>query len=89
MTAQHEAIIREIYKAVERLGGSRELLGVIGSWGDTLTDEEVLEGLQRLNAGRLFDEVFASTGGPAWTLIRARGDRRSGGVDELSRRPHR
>lgn len=53
-------------KAVERLGGGREFLGVIGSWGDTLSDEEVLEALQRLNSGRcLFDEVFASTGGPA------------------------
>ena len=45
MTAQHEAIIREIYEAVERFGGSRELLAVIGSWGDTLSDEEVLEAL--------------------------------------------
>ena len=43
-----------------------ELLGVIGSWGDTLSDDEVLAALRRLNAGgRLFDEVFASTGGPA------------------------
>ena len=70
MTAQHEAIIREIYKAVERLGGSRELLAVIGSWGDKLSDDDVLECLQQLNAGRrLFDEVFASTGGrlPAGT----------------------
>jgi hypothetical protein len=33
MTAQHEAIIRELYKAVERLG-NRELLGMIGNWGD-------------------------------------------------------
>jgi hypothetical protein len=66
MTAQREAIIREIYKAVKCLEGSRELLAVIGSWGDTLSDDEVLEALQRLNAGRrLFDEVFASTGGPA------------------------
>jgi hypothetical protein len=33
MTAQHEAIIAELYKAVEPLG----------SWGDTLSDDEVLE----------------------------------------------
>ena len=59
-------IVSEICKAVERLGGSRELLGVFGSWGDTLSDDEVLEALRHLNAGgRRFDEVFASTGGPA------------------------
>ena len=66
MTPTQRAIVDEIYNAVERLGGNRELLGVIGSLGDTLTDEEVLDALQLLNAGqRLFDEVFASTGGPA------------------------
>jgi hypothetical protein len=46
MTAQHEAIIREIYKAVEKLGAGRELLAVIGSWGDTLSDEAALRLLQ-------------------------------------------
>ena len=40
MTSQHEAIIAELYKAVERLGGNCELLAIIGSWGDTLRDEE-------------------------------------------------
>ena len=60
MTAQREAIIAELYKAVEKLGAGRELLAVIGSWGDTLSDEDVLEALQHLNAGRpLFDEVWA------------------------------
>ena len=39
VTSQHEAIIAELYKAVERLGGNCELLAIIGSWGDTLRDE--------------------------------------------------
>ena len=88
MTAQREAIIREIYKAVERLGGSRELLAAIGSWGNTMSDDEVLECLQQLNAGRrLFDEVFASTA--FRQALRRRGDRsRNGAVGERSGRLH-
>jgi len=51
----------QLYKLAEQCGAERYLLGVIGSWGDTLSDEEVLDDLRHLNAGRpLFDEVHAS-----------------------------
>jgi hypothetical protein len=43
------AIISQIYVAVERMGGNSELLALIGSWGDTLPDEEILECLQMYN----------------------------------------
>jgi hypothetical protein len=47
-----------------RRGGDRQLLATIRSWGDTLTDEQVLEDLRRLNSGRpIFDVAIASTGG--------------------------
>jgi hypothetical protein len=39
----------EIYKALEKLGAKSDLLGIIGSWGDTYTDEEVLEKLNKWN----------------------------------------
>ena len=39
-----------LYKKLEGLGANRELLAVVGSWGDTLDDEEVLELLQQWNA---------------------------------------
>lgn len=42
-------IVRELYKAIEELNGSPCLLGLIGSWGDTLNDIEVLDGLTHHN----------------------------------------
>jgi len=45
-----EAQIRsEIYRAMELLGADRQLLGTVGSWGDTLDDEEVLKLLKHWN----------------------------------------
>ena len=45
-----EADIRaEIYRAFEVLGADAYLLGVIGSWGDTIGDEEVLNLLKQWN----------------------------------------
>jgi hypothetical protein len=41
--------VDEIYTAAENLGAPAMLLAFIGSWGDTLTDEEVLEELQGWN----------------------------------------
>jgi hypothetical protein len=38
------------YQKLEALGANRELLAIVGSWGDTLDDEEVLvpvEGMER------------------------------------------
>lgn len=45
---QHK-ILQELYKAVRRLGGDMELLGAVGSIGDTLEDYECLELLQDWN----------------------------------------
>jgi hypothetical protein len=39
-----------LYRKLEALGADRELLAVIGSWGDTLDDEEVLVLLKEWNA---------------------------------------
>lgn len=42
-------IVCELYKAAEDLGASPCLLGLIGSWGDTLNDDDVLDGLKHHN----------------------------------------
>jgi hypothetical protein len=39
----------EIYVAMESLGAPPRLLAVIGSWGDTLSDEAVLAVLKEWN----------------------------------------
>jgi hypothetical protein len=43
-------IAAELYAAVQKLGGKSDLLGIIGSYGDTLTDRQVLDRLKRWNA---------------------------------------
>ena len=54
----------EIYEALEDLGADRFLLAFVGSWGDTLSDADVLEGLKGWNRGATpLDRVIASTGG--------------------------
>ena len=54
----------EIYDAMEDLGADRHLLAAVGSWGDTLSDGEVLASLRRWNRDEPpFDYVIASTGG--------------------------
>lgn len=45
------SIIHELYRAVEILGGDFLLLSAIGSWGDTLPDEDVLANLRGWNRG--------------------------------------
>ena len=52
MTVEME-IRSEIYRALETLGADRKLLATVGSWGDTLQDEEVLQLLKEWNSGRL------------------------------------
>lgn len=42
-------IVSQLYKAAEELKASPCLLGLIGSWGDTLNDDDVLDGLKRHN----------------------------------------
>jgi hypothetical protein len=56
------AIKDEIYRALEELGANGHLLAIVGSWGDTLTEAEVLEHLRTWNeSGRVFERVLAST----------------------------
>jgi hypothetical protein len=43
----------EIYRAFEALGADRKLLATVGSWGDTLDDDEVLKLLGEWNYGSL------------------------------------
>lgn len=41
MKESERRVITQLYKVIKELGGQSDLLGIIGSWGDTLTDEEV------------------------------------------------
>ena len=50
MTIEME-IRAEIYRAFEELGADKRLLGIIGSWGDTLEDIEVLDLLKSWYSG--------------------------------------
>lgn len=43
-------IVREISKMVQRLGGSMEDLATLGSWGDTLSQKDILGLLKIENA---------------------------------------
>jgi hypothetical protein len=43
-------IVLELYRAVVLLGGQSDLLGVIGSWKDSLPNDDVLAGLKAWNA---------------------------------------
>src|SRR5262249_25314396 len=52
MTQPHlkAQIANELYIAMERLGAGPDLLSIIGSYGDTLDDEEIFALLQEYNA---------------------------------------
>ena len=43
-------IALELYEAIRKLGAKSDLLGIVGSYGDTLPDDEVLHALRRWNA---------------------------------------
>jgi hypothetical protein len=43
----------ELYAILERLGAEPELLAIVGSWRDTLSDDELLATLRDYRAGRL------------------------------------
>jgi hypothetical protein len=40
----------DLYKRLDALGADRELLAIVGSWRDTLDDEEILALLTEWNA---------------------------------------
>jgi hypothetical protein len=44
-------IIAEVYRAFVLLGAGNDLLGTIGSWGDSLPETDVLSGLRAWNDG--------------------------------------
>ena len=55
MPPEYQKIVDEIYTALEGLNAPPLLLGIVGSWGDTLTDEEVhCDALQETH----FDHAF-------------------------------
>jgi hypothetical protein len=52
------AIIPELFTAIRRCDGSPELLSIIGSYGDTLDDKEVLQLLKDWNeTGKILNEI--------------------------------
>jgi hypothetical protein len=52
----------ELYDALEDLEADRFLLAIVGSWGDTLSDDQVLAAVQRWNRGEPpFDYGIEST----------------------------
>ena len=50
-TEQQLAIIQQMYIAAEKLGAKSDLLGIIGSWGDTLDDDDILTHMREWNEG--------------------------------------
>ena len=49
MTDLRAKIAGELYRAIEVLGGSPDLLSIVGSYGDTLLDQEILDALVSYN----------------------------------------
>jgi hypothetical protein len=45
---------KAMYDALQRAGGKSDILSIIGSYRDTLPDDEVLERLQHWNSARFF-----------------------------------
>lgn len=43
-------IMREVYEVIRKMGGKSDLLGIIGSYGDTMSREDVLDALISYNA---------------------------------------
>lgn len=50
-------IINEVYDIMLKLGASEEVLSVIGSWRDTLPDEEILKLLKQYNKDGLLFKI--------------------------------
>ena len=53
VTGRQREIIREVYRSLALLGADHELLGSVGSWGDSLPETDVLDGLQAWNQATL------------------------------------
>jgi len=60
MTETQLKIISQMYKAFENLGAGCEILSLVGSFGDTQTDGDILEMFQQYNeTGSCFSEIIA------------------------------
>jgi len=60
MTETQLKIISQIYKAFEKLGAESDILAMVGSWGDTLPDDEILEMFRQHNkTGTIWKEIIA------------------------------
>ncbi len=46
-------IVSEVYRALVLMGANSDLLGTIGSWGDSLPDADVLANLKAWNEATL------------------------------------
>jgi hypothetical protein len=49
----NRAVISELYRSLVLLRADNGLLGTVGSWGDSLSDEDVLAGLKTWNEATL------------------------------------
>jgi hypothetical protein len=74
-------IILEICTALERLGADVGLLAVVGSIGDTMSDEDVLQDLKLWNKGGTTDVIGAAV---TVGVGRRKNSKAGTGVDQLS-----
>lgn len=51
MTDQEQIFFKNLSIALQKLGADSTLLAIIGSWKDTLPDEDVVQMLENWNAG--------------------------------------
>ena len=63
-----------LYEEFVRLEADPHLLAIVGSWGDTMSDDEVLDALRHWNAGTFELDLLDTTGRTA--EIRARQPKR-------------
>ena len=91
-------IAAEIYKAADRLGAESGLLCILGSYGDTLDDECVLQRLKHYNETQELIEYFTSPAMQADYIkqqqdsandLAERAKRRSSSASEISGLPAR
>lgn len=58
---ERKEVKNELYKAFKRLGATHELLCIIGSWGEEISEEESLEDLKywnKVKKSELCDKVI-------------------------------
>jgi hypothetical protein len=53
MKTVNREVVAEIYRSLETLGAKFDLLGIVGSWGDSLPESQVLRLLRAWNNSTL------------------------------------